>query len=119
MKYVFLSCFTVAVALAATAAYDIAGDYSGFSKQPYTGTFLASRATITKTGDIYRIVWTFEDEFGYEGIGIVKDGRLCVGYAAHVGYGVAIYKIQSDGVLDGTFGLPGYKEAGTEKLYKN
>ena len=117
MRTLILCLLVMALGLASTAADDVAGEYTGFGKQPYSGQRYACEVEITKTGDVYKIRWSFEDEFGYDGVGIVKDGRLCVGYAAHVGYGVALYKIEADGVLDGVFGLPGFKETGSEKLY--
>lgn len=50
-------------------------------------------------------------------VGVVKDGHLCVGYESHIGYGVALYEIKADGALDGVFGLPGFKDTGSEKFY--
>jgi hypothetical protein len=119
MKNVILCLLVMALALASTAADDIAGEYTGFGIQPYSGVRYACKVDITQTGDVYRIRWTFDDDYAYEGVGIVKDGRLCVGYGAHIGYGVALYEIGPDGVLDGALGLPGFKEIGTEKLHKD
>ena len=119
MKNVLLCFLVMALALASTAADDVAGEYTGFGTQPYSGERYACTVNITQTDEIYKIVWAFNDGFGSEGVGIVKDGRLCVGYAAHISYGVAIYEIEPDGVLDGALGLPGFKEIGTEKIRKN
>jgi hypothetical protein len=119
MKNVLLCFLAMALALASTAADDIAGEYAGFGTQPYSRERYACTVNITQTGDIYRIRWAFNNESAYEGVGIVKDGRLCVGYAAHISYGVAVYEIEPGGVLDGALGLPGFKEIGTEKIRKN
>ncbi|MGD8718959.1 MAG: hypothetical protein PVH29_09075 [Candidatus Zixiibacteriota bacterium] len=120
MKRVILYSLTAAaLALAATAPDDVTGEYTGFGQRPYEPGTYGCKVDINKTEEVYRVVWEFEDEFGYEGIGIIKDGYLCVGYAAHIGYGVALYKILPDGTLDGALGLPGFKEIGTEKLYRD
>jgi hypothetical protein len=118
MRNVFLCFLTTALALAATAADDITGDYTGFGREPYNGAMYTCETNITQDGEVYKIVWDF-GTYSYDGVGIIKDGRLCVGYASQLGYGVAIYNIEADGVLDGAIGLPGYKEIGTEKLHKN
>ncbi len=106
-----------ALALAAAAADNVGGKYTCFGKRPYNGQPYGCKAQIEKAGEIYRIKWTVDENIGYAGVGVLKDGYLCVGYESYISYGVAIYEIKADGTLDGVFGLPGFKETGSEKFY--
>ncbi|NIT36830.1 MAG: hypothetical protein GTN49_10090 [candidate division Zixibacteria bacterium] len=117
MRAITLCGLAISLGFAATAADDVAGDYTAFGTDPHTKHPYSCKVEIKKTGDVYKIRWYFEG-YDYGGVGVIKNGLLCVGYAADVGYGVAIYKIEGDGRLDGVFGLPGFKEKGTEKLCK-
>jgi hypothetical protein len=113
----FYALFISLVALAATAADDIAGHYTCFGRRPYNHQLYGCTVEIEKSGDVYKIEWKYEGGYGYSGVGIIKNGYLCVGHESPINYGVAVYKIQADGTLDGIFGLPGYKETGSEKFY--
>ena len=117
MRKLLLCFVATALALAATAADDITGDYTGFSKEPYSGALYNCDLNVTRAGEVYKIFWDY-GEYGFDGVGVIKEGRLCVGYASQLGYGVAVYDIKADGVLDGAIGLPGYKEIGTERFHK-
>lgn len=118
MRAIPLCGLVISLAFAATAADDVAGVYTAFGVDPHTRQTYGCKVEIIKTGDVYKIRWYFEG-YDYGGVGVIKNGLLCVGYAADVGYGVAIYKIEPDGLLDGVFGLPGFKEKGTERLHKD
>lgn len=118
-SFPFYALFIIFLALAATAADDVAGKYTCFGKHPYSGQRYACNVEIEKSGEVYEIEWKYEEGYGYRGVGFVKDGYLCVGYESHISYGVAMYEIKVDGSLDGVFGLPGFKEVGTEKIRKN
>ncbi len=107
------------LALAATAADDIAGEYTCFGTDARTGRMYGYEVEINKTGDVYKIQWFYEGEPLYDGVGVVMNGRLCVGYASPVGYGAAVYKIEPGGVLNGLWGIPGTRDKGKEKLYKD
>lgn len=113
----FYGLLITSLALASTAADDVVGKYVCFGTHPYNAGRYGCQVEITRAGEAYRIRWAFEEGYDYGGVGVVKDGYLCVGYESHVGYGVAIYKIETDGTLDGVFGIPGFKETGSEKLY--
>lgn len=114
----FYGLLIISLALAATAADDVVGKYICFGTHPYNAGRYGCEVEITRAGEVYRIRWAFEEGYGYGGVGVVKNGYLCVGYESHVGYGVALYEIEPDGVLDGALGLPGFKEIGTEKLHR-
>lgn len=116
-SFLIYAPFIIFAALAATAANDVTGKYTCFGKQPYTGQRYGYKVEIEKAGEIYLLRWTVEENVGYSGVGVIKDGYLCVGYESYISYGVAAYKIETDGTLNGVFGLPGYKETGSEKLY--
>jgi hypothetical protein len=118
VRNVLLCGLLGSLAFAATPADDVAGDYAAFGMDPHTRQPYGCKVEIKKTGDVYKIRWYFEG-YDYGGVGVIKNGLLCVGYAADVGYGVAIYKIEADGRLDGVFGVPGFKEKGTERLHKD
>jgi hypothetical protein len=117
-SFPFYALFIILLALAATAADDIGGHYTCFGKQPYTGRLYGCNVEIERSGDVYKIEWKYEGGYGYCGVGIVKNGYLCVGHESPINYGVAVYRIQADGTLDGVCGLPGYKETGSEKFYR-
>ena len=119
MRPLLLCLLVMALGLASTAADDVAGEYVGFGKLPYSGEMYACNVEIIKTGGVYKLRWYFEEGYDYGGVGVIKNGLLCVGYAADIGYGVAIYRIEADGLLDGVFGLPGFKQKGTEKLHRD
>ncbi len=107
----------IILALAATAADDLAGKYTCFGKEPYSGRRYGYKLEIVQAGEVYQFRWTVDENVGYSGVGVLKNGYLCVGYESHINYGVAVYKVQADGTLDGVYGLPGFKQTGSEKLY--
>jgi len=109
--------FGAALAWAATAADDVAGHYVGFGKEPYTGRRFASTVEITPAGELYHLRWVEDGGGEMTGVGLVVGDWLCVGRDAPIGFAVAAYKILPDGTLEGTYGMPGFKETGTENLH--
>lgn len=80
------------------------------SKTTYAGTL-----NITKTGEVYKLVWNIPFPI-YDGIGIIVDHILCVGWSARGGNcGVVVYKVEG-GKLKGTWATSDSGAIGTEDL---
>ena len=114
----WISLVVLTLALAAAAADDLAGSYNSFSRDPRTGKMLAYGVEIAPRGEVYEVRWSWEDQPVYDGVGVVLNGRLCVGYAGPVGYGVSVYKIKAGGELDGFSALPGNPGLGRDRLHR-
>ena len=106
------------VVLAAAAFADVVGEYGGEGANPGGGGSYICDVRITKTGDVYGVQWFFDGVLGYEGVGIMKNGLFCVGYAASGGYGVVVYEVAADGTLEGIWTTPGFDDLGKETLRK-
>ena len=107
------------LALAASALAGVAGTYAGHGENPPGGSGpYDCEVVISQSGDIYSVQWYFGGQLGYDGVGIMKNGLLCVGYAASGGYGVVVYEVQADGSLAGVWATPGFTDVGTETLKK-
>lgn len=102
---------------APVAAKDIAGNYevSGTNingQGGYKGNLL-----ITKRGEVYQFSWDV-GESKYDGVGVQTDNSVSVSYTSGTdgkGCGVALYKINSDGSLDGKAGYWGIDNSEREK----
>jgi hypothetical protein len=71
--------------------------------QSYTGSL--DVVALGNTNNLYRVSWQ-TSEGNYSGLGFYEDGRLMVGAGLDEGiYGVALYRIQNDGTLDGKWTL--------------
>jgi hypothetical protein len=105
-------------ALAATAFGDVVGDYAGRGTNPGGEGSYTCDVKITKSGDVYGVQWYFDGSLGYEGVGIMKGGLFCVGYASGGGYGVVVYDVKTDGTLEGVWTTPGSEDLGSETLKK-
>lgn len=108
----------LACAAAGAAFADVAGEYSGSGSNPGGEGSYTCDVTITKSGPTYGVVWFFDGQPGYEGVGLMKDGLFCVGYASSGGYGVVVYEVMTDGSLKGVWATPGFDDLGSETLKK-
>lgn len=81
--------------------------------QAYTGSL--DITAIGNTDNLYQVSWE-TSEGNYSGLGFYEEGRLLVGAGLDEGiYGVALYRIQNDGTLDGKWTLSTANgEVGTE-----
>jgi|GEM_PF-2275953 hypothetical protein len=113
----WISLIVLSLAFAATAADDLAGKYTAFGEDPRTRAYYSYDVEITPQGDVYKVTWYWEGGALYDGVGVVLNGLLCVGYAGPVGYGVSVYKIEPDGALKGFSALPGNPGKGWENLH--
>jgi hypothetical protein len=114
----WVSLFFLSLALVAFAADDLAGSYTCFSRDPRTLKYAAYVIDIAPRGEVYQLNWSWEGQPTYDGVGVVLNGRLCVGYAGPVGYGVSVYKIGTGGDLEGYSALPGNPALTLEKLHR-
>ncbi len=81
--------------------------------QAYTGNL--DITAIGNTNNLYQVSWE-TSEGNYSGLGFYEEGRLLVGAGLDEDiYGVALYRIQDDGTLDGKWTLSNAQgEVGTE-----
>lgn len=81
--------------------------------QSYTGSLEIT--AIGNTDNLYQVSWQ-TSQGNYSGLGFYEEGRLLVGAGLDEGiYGVALYRIQNDGTLDGKWTLSTAQgEVGTE-----
>ncbi len=112
---VLLMCAAMLL-FAGAALGDVVGNYKAHGANPGGGQAYDCDVTITKAGDVYTVQWFFNGELGYDGVGIMKNGLFCVGYAASGGYGVVVYEVKADGSLAGVWTTPGFQDTGTETL---
>ncbi len=103
-------------ALASTAsAQTVGGKYTvagtNFDGSPYKGT--ASITVSSKT--TCRIAWQTGGTSS-QGFCMLQDGALAAAYKLGSNVGLIIYKLQSDGVLEGIWTLADKDGAGTEVL---
>lgn len=99
------------------ATKDIAGNYEA------SGTNINGQGTykgnlvITKRDEVYQFSWTVGNS-QYDGVGVQTDNAVSVSYTSGTdgkGCGVALYKINSDGSLDGKAGYWGVNNSENEK----
>lgn len=96
---------------------DIAGEYSAKGTNPdSTGTYEAN-LLVTKRDDVYQFSWDSKGN-KYDGVGVMTDTAVAVAYTDGdngKGCGVVLYKINSDGSLDGKVGYWGVNTMEREK----
>jgi hypothetical protein len=95
----------------------VGGKYAGSGTNPDGGSY-DCEVTVAPRGKVYDVMWYFDGQPGYEGVGILKGKTFVVGFASGAGYGVVAYTVKADGSLDGTWTGQGGTKVGTEKLAK-
>lgn len=102
---------------AKTTTKDIAGNYSATGTNPNGGAQYKADLVVTPRDDVYQFSWTSGGK-SYDGVGVMTDDRVAVSYTDGTdgkGCGVVLYKIGSDGSLDGKAGYWGVNSAESEK----
>lgn len=99
-----------------TAPKDISGNYTveGINEGG-AGNYKGS-LTVTKRGEVYQFSWNTDTVF--DGVGVQTDSAVAVAFAEGEngkGCGVVLYKINSDGSLEGKAGYWGENKGETEK----
>jgi len=115
MRTLLLVAALTLVASFALAA-DVVGTYTGHGANPGGAGGYDCDVVVAKNGDVYSVQWYFGGNLGYDGVGIMKNGLFCVGFASPQGYGVVVYTANADGSLDGVWTMPGATDLGTETL---
>ncbi|MEQ1922374.1 MAG: hypothetical protein ABL952_07685 [Pyrinomonadaceae bacterium] len=102
---------------APSAPKSIAGNYSTTGSNPDGGGQYKADLVITPRDDVYQFSWK-SGTSAYDGVGVMTDARVAVAYTDGTdgkGCGVVLYKIGSDGALDGKIGYWGVNTMETEK----
>jgi hypothetical protein len=106
--------------ISATAqAVDLSGRYSASGTNPGGQGSYRGYATISRSGDTYKIVWKVGE--AYSGTGVVTDEVFSVAYtdAARKWFGMVSYRILDGGdKLQGVWCAHGGKVLGTELLIR-
>ena len=77
--------------------YDIDG-------KEYTG-----MVEIKKRGEIYKLKWTLDGPFNYEGVGLITDNHLSVSWLNGLNAGVIVYRVEKGPKLTGRWAQLGAK----------
>jgi hypothetical protein len=98
---------------------DPAGSYTvaGYNPGDTSGNSYEGTMEIVAQGDVYRITWTFANNTTADGIGILVNNVLAIGYGGE-GCGVNGYSIDTE-AMSGVWGIYGSNELGTEALTRS
>lgn len=99
------------------AAKDIAGNYEASGTNVNGEGAYKGNLTVTKRGEVYQFSWDVGGS-KYDGVGVQTDNSIGVSYTSGTdgkGCGVALYKINPDGSLDGKAGYWGNDNSENEK----
>ncbi|MGB2752687.1 MAG: hypothetical protein WBC19_11580 [Pyrinomonadaceae bacterium] len=102
---------------APSAPKSIAGNYTTTGSNPDGGGQYKADLVITPRDDVYQFSWK-SGTSSYDGVGVMTDARVAVAYtdgANGKGCGVVLYKIGSDGAMDGKIGYWGVNSMETER----
>jgi hypothetical protein len=94
----------------------IAGEYDAVGANPDGGGKYKADLTVTPHDDVYQFTWK-SGKSSYDGVGVMTDDRVAVAFTdgdSGKGCGVVLYKIGSDGSLDGKKGYWGVNTMETE-----
>jgi hypothetical protein len=95
---------------------DIIGKYDATGANPDGGGQYKADLTVTPRDDVYQFSWV-SGTTSYDGVGVLTDGEVAVAYTDGdngKGCGVVLYKINSDGSLEGKKGYWGVNTMETE-----
>ena len=93
-----------------TAKTELAGTWTIAAGKTTDGKSYSGTVQIHPMGQIYIMSWltTIGD---YSGLAFFEEGHLFAGCGLNDSYGVTLYKINPDGILDGKWTVPSYKGA--------
>src|SRR5262249_44965193 len=95
---------------------DISGDYDATGTNPDGHGNYKAQLKVTPHDDVYQFSWTSGGN-SYDGVGVMTDNEIAVSYTdggSGKGCGVVLYKIASDGSLDGKVGYWGVNSMESE-----
>lgn len=114
MKYLIFAAALFLAVVAAAHAADISGTYRVHGVNPGNGNTYQGEAVLQKRGETYVVGWRFE-QANYVGTGLRSGNTLAVVYQGQAGPpGLALYSIQPDGTLSGTYTSLGGARIGEE-----
>lgn len=96
---------------------DISGNYSATGTNENGAGEYKADITVTKRDDVYQFSWTSGTN-KYDGVGVKTDNTVAVAFSEGIdgkGCGVVLYKVGSDGSLDGKAGYWGVNAQEIEK----
>lgn len=99
-----------------SAPQDISGTYKATGKNADGGGNYEADLVVTNRDDVYQFSWTSKGR-DYDGVGVQTGNKVAVSYTDGTdgtGCGVVLYKINSDGSLDGKAGYWGTNTKETE-----
>lgn len=99
-----------------SAPKDISGSYSATGRNADGGGSYEADLVVTNRDDVYQFSWDSKGR-KYDGVGVQTDDKVAVSYTDGTngkGCGVTLYKINSDGSLDGKAGYWGNNNKETE-----
>jgi hypothetical protein len=105
----------------APPAREVSGDYKVTGTDANGNPQYAGALSVTNEGDGYRFRWTTNKE-AHDGVGVQMGNAVAVSYArtgGGKGCGVVLYKIASDGSLDGRIARWGEYTFGVERATRN
>ncbi|HQZ96832.1 MAG TPA: hypothetical protein PLP21_10985 [Pyrinomonadaceae bacterium] len=99
---------------------NIAGEYDANGTNPDSGGTYKAALTITPREDVFQFSWK-SGKNDYDGVGVLQDSAVAVAFTDGKngdGCGVVLYKVNSDGSLDGKVGYWGVNKMETEKAVR-
>ncbi len=99
---------------------NIGGQYDANGTNPDGGAAYTAALTITPRDDVFQFSWK-SGKNDYEGVGVLKESAVAVAFTDGKngdGCGVVLYKVNSDGSLDGNVGYWGVNKMETEKAVR-
>ena len=99
---------------------NIAGEYDANGTNPDTGAAYKAALTITPRDDVFQFSWK-SGKNDYDGVGVLQESAVAVAFTDGKngdGCGVVLYKVNSDGSLDGKVGYWGVNKMETEKAVR-
>lgn len=102
------------------APKNLAGNYEANGTNPDNGEPYKADLTIAQQGDVLQFSWKSGGQ-DYDGVGVQSGNAVAVAYTTGKdgkGCGVVLYKINSDGSMDGKVGYWGENKMETEKAVR-
>jgi len=99
---------------------NIAGNYNAEGTNPDSGAKYKASLVITPRDDVFQFSWKSGTN-DYDGVGVTNDSAVAVAFTDGKdgkGCGVVLYKINSDGSMDGKVGYWGENKMETEKAVR-
>ncbi|MFN8828316.1 MAG: hypothetical protein ACK50Q_12245 [Labrys sp. (in: a-proteobacteria)] len=107
---------TLLLSTGISAAQDIGGTYSVEGKNPNGSTYTGTARIEGTEGGNCSITWTIGNGQSSEAFCMRQGEVLGAAYVLGKSIGLVIYRVDGDGVLDGTWSIAGEEGVGQERL---